>query len=359
MALVSLRTLVNKPGVVYSAGNTDVWYAEDWASLRGAIELGTSGIDTYELYIGGTETISASGKGMFPSFSLEPSSASGEYISVDPFGASVGDLPIIEGGVSGLAIDSLVEMRELLTLNPTGTDGIDANGKKIINLSSPSDSGDAVNKYWVDNIFRVYPWQDSVIDKDLATPPASPSTGDRYIVASGGTGAWTAHDLNVAEWDGSSWVFAVPEEGMTAWVEDENVNYQFNGSVWVVTGSFGAVFQQASSESPTVATNTVYQERLSLITPVIPAGTYRIGWTTEFSTADENTDINIRVQVDDTTTINETTGRVAKNLLFYERSGFKYEVLTSGSHHIDLDFSNSGAKALTIRKTRIEMWRVG
>ena len=30
----------------------------------------------------------------------------------------------------------------------------------------------------------------SVLDRDLTTPPGSPADGDRYIVASGGTGSW-------------------------------------------------------------------------------------------------------------------------------------------------------------------------
>ncbi len=38
----------------------------------------------------------------------------------------------------------------------------------------------------------------AVLDRHLTTPPASPADGDRYIVASGATGAWAGWDLNVA-----------------------------------------------------------------------------------------------------------------------------------------------------------------
>jgi len=31
----------------------------------------------------------------------------------------------------------------------------------------------------------------AVLDRHLTTPPASPADGDRYIVASGATGAWS------------------------------------------------------------------------------------------------------------------------------------------------------------------------
>lgn len=40
----------------------------------------------------------------------------------------------------------------------------------------------------------------SVKDRDLTAPPPSPADGDRYIVASGATGAWAGWDLNVAFW---------------------------------------------------------------------------------------------------------------------------------------------------------------
>uniref|UniRef100_A0A6M3J8R6 Uncharacterized protein n=1 Tax=viral metagenome TaxID=1070528 RepID=A0A6M3J8R6_9ZZZZ len=45
-----------------------------------------------------------------------------------------------------------------------------------------------------------------VLDKTLATPPGSPSDGDAYVVASGGTGDWLGHDDEVAMYY-SGWIF--------------------------------------------------------------------------------------------------------------------------------------------------------
>lgn len=73
---------------------------------------------------------------------------------------------------------------------------------------------------------------DPVLDKDLSTPPASPSTGDRYIVAAGGTGAWSGHDDEIAEWSGAAWTFTVPTTGMTTWVVDESEFYVWTGTAW-------------------------------------------------------------------------------------------------------------------------------
>jgi hypothetical protein len=80
-------------------------------------------------------------------------------------------------------------------------------------------------------------WQESVLDKDLTVPPSSPTLGDRYIVAVGGTGAWNGHNNNIAEWNGSLWVFAVPDEGSACWIEDEDINYEWNGTTWIKLGS--------------------------------------------------------------------------------------------------------------------------
>ena len=40
----------------------------------------------------------------------------------------------------------------------------------------------------------------AVLDRELAAPPASPADGDRYIVASGATGAWAGWDGSIAYW---------------------------------------------------------------------------------------------------------------------------------------------------------------
>ena len=78
----------------------------------------------------------------------------------------------------------------------------------------------------------VVSWQGSVKDKDLTAPPGSPSTGDRYIVASVATGAWTGQEDDIAEWTGSAWSFDTPLGGWAVWVDDENEMYVFDGSSW-------------------------------------------------------------------------------------------------------------------------------
>lgn len=75
-------------------------------------------------------------------------------------------------------------------------------------------------------------WQETIIDKDLSTPPALPTVGDRYIIPIGSTGAWAGMDRNIAQWNGTEWEFSTPEEGWECWAADENEDYIYDGSNW-------------------------------------------------------------------------------------------------------------------------------
>ena len=60
----------------------------------------------------------------------------------------------------------------------------------------------------------------SVLDRTHTAPPASPTDGDRHIVASGATGLWTGWDLNIAFWVDGVWMRLVPRPGWLAWIAD-------------------------------------------------------------------------------------------------------------------------------------------
>lgn len=66
--------------------------------------------------------------------------------------------------------------------------------------------------------------QPAVIDR-TATPPASPSTGDRYLVAPSATGAWSGQDNDIAEWGGSAWTFTTPSEGWIVYNDTSDTDW--------------------------------------------------------------------------------------------------------------------------------------
>ena len=79
-------------------------------------------------------------------------------------------------------------------------------------------------------------WKNSVVRADLTTPPGSPATGARYIVATGGTAAWSTKDTQVAIWSGTAWTFEVPTEGASAYLDATDTVIFFNGTAWIGIG---------------------------------------------------------------------------------------------------------------------------
>lgn len=55
----------------------------------------------------------------------------------------------------------------------------------------------------------------AVINRTTTTPPASPASGDRYIVGAAATGAWAGKDGQVTVWRASlsAWEFYAPANG--------------------------------------------------------------------------------------------------------------------------------------------------
>lgn len=86
----------------------------------------------------------------------------------------------------------------------------------------------------------------AVKDRDLTTPPGSPSDGDAYIVAATGTGDWASKDNHVAVYITDRWHFISPEEGNEVYLQDENVAVFWSGSAWVARGGFQTLTDAAT-----------------------------------------------------------------------------------------------------------------
>lgn len=72
----------------------------------------------------------------------------------------------------------------------------------------------------------------SVLDRDLTAPPASPNAGDAYIVGPSATGDWSTHDNKIALWDGTEWVFYLPNIGWIVYIVDEEVLSAYKAAGW-------------------------------------------------------------------------------------------------------------------------------
>lgn len=71
----------------------------------------------------------------------------------------------------------------------------------------------------------------------LNDPPASPATGDRYIVGTMPTGVWVQNPSianYLVEWDGTAWVSLAPQIGFPVYVSDITVKaiHYWDGTEW-------------------------------------------------------------------------------------------------------------------------------
>lgn len=81
-----------------------------------------------------------------------------------------------------------------------------------------------------------------VADRDLTAPPGSCVDGANYLVASSPTGAWAGQAGKLATAVGTNaangWLFTfVAVEGNQLYLQDEGVEIEHDGSVWVNSGT--------------------------------------------------------------------------------------------------------------------------
>jgi hypothetical protein len=118
-------------------------------------------------------------------------------------------------------------------------------------------------------------------DRDLATPPGSPLDGACYLVASSPTGAWTGHTGDIAFYLSSAWVFIEVAEGMTAYVQDEDIILFRSGSAWNVLPVFQVWTPNFSSDGEV----RFYADAAMTVTEIATSGTGTIAYAKSTSGA--------------------------------------------------------------------------
>lgn len=73
----------------------------------------------------------------------------------------------------------------------------------------------------------------SVISASIATPPGSPTAGDRYVVAASATGAWSGHEKDLAIYREGAWAFYTPKLSWKAFNQATNAYIRFDGTNWI------------------------------------------------------------------------------------------------------------------------------
>ena len=88
--------------------------------------------------------------------------------------------------------------------------------------------------------------QISVQSAIVATPPASPTEGQRWIVPASPTGVWAGHAGQIAAWQDGAWAFYVPQDGWIAFDANTDSLLWFNAGTGLWAGLITGVFSDAA-----------------------------------------------------------------------------------------------------------------
>lgn len=125
-------------------------------------------------------------------------------------------------------------------------------------------------------------------------------------------------------------------------------------------GIFGSHYYYNNDENTSTTTSLSYQQKLRLSVSNLPFGYYRIGYHYEWNCSSTSARFQGRVQLDDNDNISVVNITPSDSSVerFDTISGFVKKQL-SGNHIIDIDFSSSrDTKTVSIRRARLEIWRV-
>ncbi|MGH8585401.1 MAG: DUF2793 domain-containing protein [Gammaproteobacteria bacterium] len=92
---------------------------------------------------------------------------------------------------------------------------------------------------------------DPFTDDPFTDPPAE---GDAYIIPAAATGVWASQTNKIAVYIGGAWVFYMPIEGVRLWLNDEDTEYAFDGSSWVVYPFIGRLSKSVAGGSDVTLT---------------------------------------------------------------------------------------------------------
>lgn len=124
-------------------------------------------------------------------------------------------------------------------------------------------------------------------------------------------------------------------------------------------GPFGQGQQFAENLVQVDTTSAVFANALSMVTPVLPPGTYRIGVVHQYAASTGSTEGEYRLRLDGATDIDLETLKVASANERKTYANIARAVLTAGSHTFDVDVRRSGgAGTFSIDDIKLELWRV-
>ena len=113
----------------------------------------------------------------------------------------------------------------------------------------------------------------AVQDRDLVSPPASPTDGSCYLVASSASAAWAGQDGKLAISSGGAWIFVPVFAGLAIWVVDEARLLLRDASSWREMAFAAGGVTVLGAQHTAVAKTDADTAEATLYTLTIPGGT--------------------------------------------------------------------------------------
>lgn len=211
---------------------------------------------------------------------------------------------------------------------------------------------------------RVNIHQYPVDDRDVDSPPGSPSTGYRVIVGDSPTGDFVGHAGEIAQYNGSAWVFTTPQHGMKVYVRDEEEPYKqvASSTPWIWDRVYAEKYREKNDSELTTNSSTwlVHLRLPASGTLDLINGNYEIFGNILAYGTNPACEIGLRLREDGTTTICEnivlpqTTGDAKQPCLARD-----WLDSLSGGHYYTLEFNkNGGAGVAKVSHSRLSLQRL-
>lgn len=154
----------------------------------------------------------------------------------------------------------------------------------------------------------------------------------------------------------------------------KSIELQSNSNTWYITSNntlvnFGSEYQYVQSPNVFQTTSTTFQPTITLNTPIIPAGRYRISWFYNWNFSATFLDFEARIVLDGSTVLYNHmeeptvfTGTDTPGAQLVPASGFTIVDLTNGIHSILLEYRSSSFFIFTftasVQTPILEIYRI-
>ena len=123
---------------------------------------------------------------------------------------------------------------------------------------------------------------------------------------------------------------------------------------------FGSEYAEAESLGESSTGSATFQNKVSLVTGVVPAGRYRVGYSYRWRHSSTSGDFNARIEENNTTErmYHQQEPQDSGTNQAHRVGGFFNTTLTNASHQFDLDFREQSGGTAFISEARLEFWRI-